>query len=115
MLTFAHLQIYLLFSNLAIIIRSVFTFYRSFASAAWGITLFLVWAKLRLGDKSSFFIPLTKLITYGAVIYVIDVYKQREFYYYRNIGLSKPTLWVTSLLLDWLFFWLVIYLSGLWS
>jgi hypothetical protein len=49
-----------------------------------------------------------KLITLVVFFYFINHYKQRELYYYHNLGLSKKQLWGTSLVFDSLLFILMI-------
>lgn len=40
----------------------------------------------------------------GFIITYIDQYRKREYLYYRNLGVSKITLWGGSLLFDFILF-----------
>lgn len=45
-----------------------------------------------------------KILTLAITIYSINVYKRNEFYYYKNLGLSKRMLWLPILIFDFLLF-----------
>lgn len=45
-----------------------------------------------------------KLLSMGFIITYIDQYRKREYLYYRNLGVSKITLWGGSLLFDFILF-----------
>lgn len=45
-----------------------------------------------------------KVITMAIIVYYINTYKRKEFYYYQNLGLSKKLLWTYTLGLDFLLF-----------
>ena len=44
-----------------------------------------------------------KIITDILILYFINIYKQKELYYYYNLGLSKSFLWIASLAIDFIF------------
>jgi len=48
-----------------------------------------------------------KIITIGAIVYFINDYKSNEFFYYRNVGLSKQTLWISTISFDFVIFLIV--------
>jgi type III secretory pathway component EscU len=45
-----------------------------------------------------------KIITLGILFYYINNRKKNEFYYYKNLGLTKQILWTLTLLFDILLF-----------
>lgn len=45
-----------------------------------------------------------KLITLGMLYFYINSYKSNEFYYYKNLGLSRSRLWISVLVFDFCFF-----------
>lgn len=50
-----------------------------------------------------------KIITLGISYYFINSNKQKEYYYYRNLGVSKSLLWTSTLIFDFvLFIFLII-------
>ncbi len=50
-----------------------------------------------------------KISTLGLTFYFIDNYKNKEYYYYQNLGVSKVLLWSVALSFDFaLFIFLII-------
>ena len=49
-----------------------------------------------------------KLGSMGLVFFFIRTYKNREFIYYQNLGLSRAFLWTTTLLFDFFLFLLLL-------
>jgi hypothetical protein len=50
-----------------------------------------------------------KIGTLGLTFYFINNYKNKEYYYYQNLGVSKTLLWSTTLSFDFaLFVFLII-------
>ncbi|PKP17417.1 MAG: hypothetical protein CVU05_15575 [Bacteroidetes bacterium HGW-Bacteroidetes-21] len=41
-----------------------------------------------------------KLATLALIFYYINSYKKNEFYYYKNLGISKHKLWIPILVFD---------------
>ncbi|OQX75746.1 MAG: hypothetical protein B6D64_11140 [Bacteroidetes bacterium 4484_276] len=85
-------------------LRIVLTFYKSFIIASGIITLTCLSALHINGLKVLSAILLFKLFTLGIIILYINLYKKKEFYYYQNLGLSKPTLWIYTLATDLILF-----------
>ncbi|HBZ26324.1 MAG TPA: hypothetical protein DEO54_08860 [Rikenellaceae bacterium] len=52
-----------------------------------------------------------KIITLGIIVYFINNYKRNEFYYYKNLGLSKKVLWISSLTFDFILFLTLIIIT----
>lgn len=88
-------------------IRLLLTFYRSFAFLSFLITLICLFLLYGAGAKGIHMIQVLfwfKIFTLAITVYSINVYKKNEFYYYRNLGLSKLTLWISVLTVDFLIF-----------
>jgi len=50
-----------------------------------------------------------KIATLGLTYYFINSYKNKEYYYYQNLGISKALLWAVTLTVDFaLFVFLII-------
>lgn len=49
-----------------------------------------------------------KIFTLAIIVYTINIYKKNEFYYYKNLGISKFTLWIPILIFDFMFFLITI-------
>lgn len=90
-------------------IKLISTFYRSFMLPSSLITiacLVLFW-KYGFGVFSTLF--WFKIGTLGLTFYFIDNYKNKEYYYYQNLGVSKVLLWSVTLSFDFaLFIFLII-------
>jgi hypothetical protein len=50
-----------------------------------------------------------KIATLGLTFYYINGYKNREYYYYQNLGVSRLLLWASTIVFDFaLFLFLII-------
>jgi hypothetical protein len=49
-----------------------------------------------------------KIFTLAITVYTINIYKKNEFYYYKNLGISKLKLWIPIITFDFLFFLITI-------
>ncbi len=45
-----------------------------------------------------------RAVVMAIIFYFINDYKQKEFYYYQNLGVSKSFLWTAAFSLDTLLF-----------
>ncbi len=45
-----------------------------------------------------------KIFTLVVTFYYINSYRSHEFYYYKNLGISKLKLWIPTLTFDFLLF-----------
>jgi type III secretory pathway component EscU len=54
-----------------------------------------------------------KIITLGILFYYINNRKKNEFYYYKNLGLTKQILWTLTLLFDILLFVFLMVLTNI--
>jgi hypothetical protein len=85
-------------------IRLIALFYRSFCWVTLSFTVFCI----VIFRKYRFHIFLLdfwfKVITLGLVFYFITLYRGKEFYYYQNLGISKRTLWISTLSFDFILY-----------
>ena len=87
--------------------RLILTFYSSFAFISTIITIVCGWLTYKQGIL--FYSPLFwfKIFTIGVIVYFINGYKSNEFYYYRNLGLTKRFLWITTISFDFTMFLII--------
>ena len=52
-----------------------------------------------------------KIIILGFIFYFINSYKQKELYYYKNLGVSKLFLWISTMAIDIILFILLIIIT----
>lgn len=86
------------------------TFYRSFFITTFIITCGCVIIYGFYGIKTFTFLFWFKIITLGMIYFVIETSKNKEFYYYQNLGVSKRLLWSATLIFDLLLFIFLIIL-----
>lgn len=81
-------------------------FYSMFAAATLVITLVCggLLYSLQAGMKPFVYIFWFKVITLGICMYGAYRYRGNKFYYYKNLGISIPALWISSGLVDFLIF-----------
>ena len=85
-------------------IRLIYTFYSTFNIPS--ILISVLCAGIFRISGLSFFVVIFwfKLISMGFIITFTDNYRKKEYYYYQNLGLSKTTLWCSSLIFDFILF-----------
>ena len=88
-------------------LKLYFAFYGSFAYVSLVFSGFLAFCVYNYGFETYTLLFWGKLLTLGIIFLYIRTYKVKEFYYYKNLGLSKKSLWIFSLSLD-----MLIYLAG---
>jgi len=90
-------------------IRLIWTFYRSFIFVSLVITaccLSIFWAYGFSAFSGLFWL---KIVSQGLTYYFVNSYKDKEYYYYYNLSISKRMLWVVTLTFDFaLFVFLII-------
>jgi len=92
-------------------IRLIITFYKSFFLATSLITGCCLVLFYEYGLSIFAVLCWLKVITLGITFYFINSYKNKEYYYYQNLGISKPLLWTTTLIFDFaLFIFLIMQL-----
>lgn len=88
-------------------IRLILTFYKSFALLSFLITFVCFFIMNQYGKNGIYIIQVLfwfKIFTLGILVLFTNNYKRNEFYYYKNLGVSKLTLWLPILIFDFLFF-----------
>lgn len=88
-------------------IRLILTFYKSFAFTSLIITFICLGLLHGFKEKGIYILQTLfwfKMITLAVIVYMTDIYKKEEFYYYKNLGISKLTLWLPILIFEFLFF-----------
>jgi hypothetical protein len=85
-------------------IRLIWMFYKNFLFTSLLITVCCLSIFWKYG--LSVFVGLfwLKIVTLGLIYYFINNYKNKEYYYYQNLGVSKAVLWASTLTLDFSFF-----------
>jgi len=84
--------------------RLILTFYSSFAFISSMITIVCGWVTYTNGIGTYNLLFWFKIFTIGVIVYFINGYKSNEFYYYRNVGLTKRFLWVATISFDFTLF-----------
>ena len=93
------------------IIRLTITFYKSFAFASLMITLSCLSIIYTWGVATFPILLWFKIITLGLIFYFIHNFKKDQFFYYKNLGLTKKHLWVSVLTFDFILFLILITLT----
>jgi hypothetical protein len=84
--------------------RLIFTFYKNFAFAsllATSLCIFLFWEYGYTVIGGIFWF---RLAVAAVIFYFINLYKEKEYYYYQNLGFSKKLLWITTIVFDFALF-----------
>ncbi len=92
-------------------IRLLFTFYRYFIWVSIFIDaacMYFLWKNGIGAYKMLFWL---KLFSMGVSFYLVNEYKKHEYFYFYNFGLSKKTLWITTLTFDLLLFFGLMILA----
>ncbi len=92
-------------------LRVLWTFYNSFIVSTLALTASCAYMAYILGSEALMLITWFKVITSGIIVYYINNYKNKEFYYYQNLGLSKKLLWGSTMTTDFLFYILTLFLT----
>lgn len=91
-------------------LRSIFTFYKSFALVSFMLTLICLNIIYINGIKTFTLLFWFKILTMVLIFNYVNSYKKKEFYYYKNLGISKLQLWLPILIFD-LFVFLVLMIT----
>jgi len=92
-------------------IRSIISFYSSFALASVIVNILSLSILIKWGIDTLTAIIWFKNITLAIILFHINSYKTNDFYYYKNLGISKTSLWIWTIILDYGLFILSIYLT----
>ncbi|HWK04386.1 MAG TPA: hypothetical protein VNS58_12175 [Puia sp.] len=85
-------------------IRLLLTFYKNFFFFSFLMTLICMGLFREYGMSIFSTLFWLKLSTLGLTIVVIKSYKNKEFYYYQNLGLTRTFLWVSTLGFDFILY-----------
>jgi hypothetical protein len=90
-------------------LRLVLLFYKYFAFFSLLITGISVWLVNTNGWAAFSAVFWMKITTTGLIFWVVSGIKEKEFYYFQNLGLSRMRLWLYALGLDLGIFVLIFY------
>jgi len=93
-------------------LRLTLTFYKSFLFVSLLITLSCMSVIATNGMQAFVAVFWFKIITLGLIVFFINNYKRNEFYYYKNLGLSKFRLWLSILLFDFILFIMLLIIAA---
>ena len=92
-------------------INLLLTFYKSFCVFAIVISLICAYYVYTFGASIYFSLFCFKIITAAFIFYYIKEYKTKEFYFYKNLGISVKSLWIFSFLLDFTVYFVVVIIA----
>lgn len=81
-------------------VRSILTFYKSFAALSLFITACCLCILYTWGIGTLTELIWFKILTLIAIFYHFRSHKKAEFYYYKNIGISRSVLWFNAFTVD---------------
>lgn len=90
----------------------LFTFYKSYLIPSLLITFVCIYFFSLFGGSALGVLLWFKILTLGATVYFIGSYKENEFYYYQNLGISKSVLWISTITFDFALFIVLIILTA---
>ena len=88
----------------------IIKFYKSYAFASCAITITCMYFPFNYGIGTFSQLFWFKVVSLGIIFYLNNSYKHNEFYYYRNLGVSKKLLWSATLSFDMILFITFFYL-----
>ena len=94
------------------IIRLIITFYKLFFYAGFIISLTCAYFvyQFKVDPFSEYF--WLKTVTLGLFFYYLHYYKRDNiYYYYKNLGLSKKQLWITTFTIEYILFFMLLILA----
>lgn len=80
------------------------TFARPFIPAMLVVTAAALWLTAQFGTSILALMFWFKAATSAMIFYVVDQLKKKEYFYYRNLGLSRRRLWWSVTVVDFLLF-----------
>lgn len=89
----------------------IFTFYKTHFWADMLITCACLWVLYTRGLVAFQGIFWLKILSAAVIYYFVNQLSKHEYYYYQNLGLSKTTLWATTLSLDFILYIAFIILT----
>jgi hypothetical protein len=94
--------------------RMLLHFYSGYLPASLLITICCDMLYARWSTGITGVLIIFKLATDLLVLWLVNEYQSRRYYYYHNLGLSKRSLWSITLTADFAVFLLTIILIGSW-
>jgi hypothetical protein len=91
-------------------IRILVAFYSYFWIPSVVINLLFAMAYLRDGYQAVIPAFWTKLLLNAITVYVTHTFRNKEFYYYRNLGFANTVLWTGAFIIDFLLFFFSIFI-----
>jgi hypothetical protein len=88
-------------------------FYKSYFAVAFIVSAVCAYLFYHYGVEAIGALFWLKIMADMAIMFFINKYKNKEFYYYYNLGLSRTMLWAISLTADFILFSILILLSSL--
>ena len=85
-------------------LRAIYSFYSSFAFIGFLLTAVCLSTLYTTGIAMFTLLFWLKVGTMWLIFYFTDNNKRKEYYYYDNLGISKRTLWIPALVLDFMVF-----------
>lgn len=85
-------------------LRAILSFYSSFAFVGFLLTAACLVTLYSTGLAMFTLLFWLKLGTMWIIYYFTDNNKRKEYYYYDNLGISKRSLWIPALVLDFIVF-----------
>ena len=82
----------------------IINFYKSYAFSAFAISVACMYFPFVYGLSTFSALFWFKIVTLIMIYYLNNTYKHHEFYYYKNLGVSKKTLWISTLSFDFILF-----------
>jgi len=95
-------------NRLAKKLQLIWIFYKGFSVVHMSINLVALVMVWNTGFSLLSFLLWLKIISSGTIFYFIHQYKQKEYYYFQNLGLSRVFIWVSISGFDFFLFVLLI-------
>jgi len=92
-------------------INLFFTFYKSFCFASILISVICAYFLIMYGASAYSVLFWFKILTSAVIFLYIREYKSKEFYFYKNLGISKKALWIFSFLFDFTLYFIVVIIA----
>lgn len=94
-------------------LKLINTFYNNFKLFSLGITFVALMLFWDYGAKALGILFWFKNIVFAITYYGVNQFKNKEYYYYQNLGIGKLKLWISVYLLDiFLFFVSLLILAS---
>jgi hypothetical protein len=91
-------------------VRLIWTFYQNFLLYSMLVTASCLVLFYKYGFSIFSAIFWFKIITLGISYFFVNEYKQKEYDYYHNLGVTKSLIWGSTLIFDFMLFIFLIIL-----